>query len=127
MNEDKVLTEKGFVQLVQGLKLVSQDDIKDFAKKEDLKDFATKDDLDKFETKEDLEQFAKKDDLARFGNDLESRLVKQIVESNKLIITTVEKLHGEVIERLDELELNTVKRGEFEAQKRKVDRHHPSN
>ncbi len=87
MNEDKVLTEQGFIRLVKKLKLVSQDDL----------------------------------------NKLENRLEKQIVDSNKLIISTVEELHQEVVERLDELELNTVKRSEFEALKRKVDRHIPSS
>ena len=68
-------------------------------------------------------QFVSQKDLA----ESEKRLVEQIVESNKTIISTVEKLHNEVIERLDDLELNTVKRSEFDALKRKVERLIPTN
>ncbi len=68
-------------------------------------------------------QFISQKDLA----ESENRLVEQIVESNKNIISTVEKLHNEVIERLDDLDLNTVKRSEFDALKRKVERHLPTN
>ena len=68
-------------------------------------------------------QFVSQKDLT----ELENRLVEQIVESNKTIISTVEKLHNEVIERLDDLELNTVKRSEFDALKRKVERLVPTN
>jgi len=123
MSEDKTLTEKGFIRLVKQLKLVSQEDINDMASKDDLKTFATKDDLRDFATKDDLKKPPSHKDLSK----LESRLVRQIVDSNKVIISTVEKLHNEVVERIDELELNTVKRGEFEALKRKVDRHHLAN
>ena len=68
-------------------------------------------------------QFVSQKDLA----ESENRLVEQIVESNKNIISTVEKLHNEVIDRLDNLELNTVKRSEFDALKRKVERYQPTN
>ena len=53
-------------------KMVTKDDLKNFATKDDLKNFATKDDLKNFATKDDLKNFATKDDLKkleeRMGN-----------------------------------------------------------
>lgn len=61
----------------------------------------------------------------------EKRLKKHfshgITQIAKDIITTSETLHNEIVGRLDDLELNTVKRGEFEALKRKVERYHPAS
>lgn len=62
---------------------------------------------------------------------LEKRLKKHTSDevsrvANDIIATSDER-HNEVIERLDNLELNSVKRSEFDALKRKVERLVPTN
>ncbi len=50
---------------------------------------------------------------------------KLIVKSRDLLLEAVHKRIDDVVERLDDLELDIVPRGEFEALKRKVNRYHP--
>ncbi len=75
--EEKVLTEKVFIQTIRELREVfaTKEDLKNelkrFATKEDLERFATKEDLREelkaYATKEDLERFATKEELKRFA------------------------------------------------------------
>lgn len=81
-------------------------------------------------SEERLREVTKKD-TAEAIKASEKRLKKHfsdgITRIAKDIIATSETLHNEVVGRLDDLELNTVKRGEFEALKRKVERYHPAS
>ncbi len=57
----------------------------------------------------------------------EKRISDQLIEGDKIIISTSSKLHDEVVQRLDNLELNTPARRELDVLKRKVDRYHSTN
>lgn len=67
------------------------------------------------------------DDLAASEKRLKAYVSDEVSSVAKDIISTVERQHNEVVDRLDNLELNTVKRSEFDALKRKVERHLPTN
>lgn len=67
------------------------------------------------------------DNLIALEKRTKTHTTEEVSRVAKDIIATTDKQHSEVMERLDNLELNTVKRSEFEALKRKVERHHPMN
>ena len=58
--------------------------------------------------------------------DVEKKLISVMVKLAEDITSTADRRHAEVMDRFDEIELNTVKRNEFEALKRKVDQLHNS-
>lgn len=105
-NEDKVLTERVFIQTIQELRgiFASKDDLKQFATKEDLKQFATKEDLRNelkaYATKEDLRNelkaYATKEDLEGVRDSLldaienTDRFARKRIENHEKRITTLE-------------------------------------
>ncbi|MEY4747640.1 MAG: hypothetical protein RLZZ416_689 [Candidatus Parcubacteria bacterium] len=58
-------------------RMVTKEDLKDFATKDYLKDFATKEDLKSFATKEDLKDFATKEDLKNLATKGDLERVKE--------------------------------------------------
>jgi hypothetical protein len=93
MSADKPLTEKRFIAILQGM------------------DLATKKDLEAQD-----ERLDKKLSIQR------KEIVAEITDVIKDVITTADKNHHEVRERLDDIELDYVKRKEFEALKRQIER-----
>lgn len=72
-------------------------------------------------------KLSSQDDLTALEKRLRTHVSEEVSSVAKDIIATVDRQHTEVIERLDNLELNTVKRSEFDALKRKVERLVPTN
>jgi hypothetical protein len=70
-----------------------------------------------------FEKHAQKLDLATRSDIEKNRQL--IVEGRDLLLEAIHKRVDDVVDSLDNLELNTVKRNEFEALKRKVERYQP--
>ena len=70
-------------------KMVTKDDLKNFATKDDLKNFATKDDLKNFATKDDLKELEIR--LDKKMDDKLDKQTKEIAEELKSIYSLTER------------------------------------
>jgi hypothetical protein len=93
MSADKPLTEKRLIAILEEVDLATQKDLE-----------------------------AQDERLDKRLNSQKVEVVAEITDVIKVVITTADKNHREVMDRLDDIELDYAKRKEFEALKRHVER-----
>jgi Fe2+ transport system protein B len=93
MSADKPLTEKRLIAILEEVDLATQKDLE-----------------------------AQDERLDKRLNSQKVEIVAEITDVIKDVITTADKNHREVMDRLDDIELDYAKRNEFEALKRHVER-----
>jgi len=98
--EAKMVTKDNLVNFATKDDLVNfatKDNLVNFATKDDFVNFATKDDLKGFATKDDLDRFATKDDLDAQTLDLKAFTIEQTEELARIVNGGFE----DVLERID--------------------------